>query len=138
MTAALAESSAQGGNQREVNRLRILVVEDNDATAKMIRQWGHDVRAVGDATSALRTIEDANPDVLLVDLDLRGEIDAWQFVTRLKKRLGPKTPFLIALGAAGALRQSSADGGFDLHLTKPEDPVDLGDLLERFHAVLEI
>jgi CheY-like chemotaxis protein len=68
-------STTPTGGPDDVIRLRVLLVEDNDAAsrglARLLEASGFDVTVMHDGTSALRTLESAPPpDFVLTDLRL--------------------------------------------------------------------
>ena len=75
--------------------LRVLVVDDcrdtTDSTAELIGLWGHDVRRAYAGTAALELAAAYRPDVLLVDLGMRG-LDGYE----------------VAAGAAGSPASTGA------------------------------
>jgi CheY-like chemotaxis protein len=121
--------------------LRILVVEDDADTARsmasLLRLYGHRVRVAQDGPAALRLARRTRPDVVLLDLGLRG-MDGWGVARRLGKESFVKPPFLVALSGYGGEedRRRSEEAGIHLHLVKPVDPVFLRRLLRRFQEVV--
>jgi len=114
----------------------VLVVEDDpdarEALCDLLQSWGAQVSEAADGAEALRRIEDAPPDLALVDLGLPG-IDGLEVARRARGTEQGRKPFLVALtGYSDALaRKAAEDAGFDLHLSKPVDPVALEKLLTR-------
>jgi CheY-like chemotaxis protein len=60
----------------ESTRLGVLDVDDEPALREVlslrIADWGHDVRAVADASEAERELDRARPDLVLCDIVLPG------------------------------------------------------------------
>jgi CheY-like chemotaxis protein len=104
---------------------RILVVDDNvdaaDALAELLRDYGHDVRAVHDGPSAIEQAGLHHPDIVLLDIGLPG-FDGYEVARRMRTELGLKST-LVALTGYGEARHRrlSRDAGFDQHVTKPVD-----------------
>jgi two-component system CheB/CheR fusion protein len=104
---------------------RILVVDDNvdaaDALAELLRDYGHDVRAVHDGPSAIEQAGLHHPDIVLLDIGLPG-FDGYEVARRMRTELG-LTATLVALTGYGEARHRrlSRDAGFDQHVTKPVD-----------------
>jgi CheY-like chemotaxis protein len=104
---------------------RILVVDDNvdaaDALAELLRDFGHDVRAVHDGPSALEQAALHHPDIVLLDIGMPG-CDGYDVARRMRGELGLKAT-LVALTGFGEARHRrlSRDAGFDEHVTKPLD-----------------
>ncbi|MBL9147414.1 MAG: PAS domain S-box protein [Phycisphaerae bacterium] len=115
--------------------LRILIVDDNvDLVAMLagsLRQSGFSVHAAHTGPDGLRSAEEWQPDVLLLDIGLP-EMDGYQVARRLRQdqRLGKFSKPLRLVALTGYGRSSdialSREAGFDAHLVKP---VDFDDLL---------
>ncbi len=120
-----------------VRRLDVLLVDDNDDGRTMLRQVlegaGHRVTEAVDGPQALDRAVAGAFDVALIDIGLPG-LDGLEVARRLR-RMGPRldTTLLVAITGYGAPedRQRSRDAGFDLHLVKPVDGVDLLDQMQR-------
>jgi two-component system cell cycle response regulator DivK len=116
----------------------ILVVEDNEASADMLRRRlerrGFAVVCVGDGHRALTVADERQPDLILMDLSMP-ELDGWQ-TTRLLKANPRTAPIpVIALTAHAFVtdRQRSIDAGCEDFETKPLN-FDL--LIAKIDAVL--
>ena len=112
--------------------LRIVVVEDNDDAAEMLRELlelsGHEVRTAPDAMAGLRMIRERAPDVVLCDLGLPG-LDGYGFARTVREDRTMSPLPLVALTGYGQPedRKRAVAAGFDAHLLKP---VDMGELNE--------
>ncbi len=112
---------------------KLLIVDDNplvaDLLALALTRVGHDVRVALDGATALSTIDQFVPDIVLLDIDLP-DIDGYEVAKRLRAALSPRTVRFFAITGHGQSvdRQRSADAGFDEHLVKP---VDLATLQDR-------
>lgn len=114
---------------------RVLVVDDNvdntDALSMYLRQRGHVVEAAYDGDEACRLAESFRPDVVLLDIGLPGRNghDVCRFL-----RAQPWGANLLIIAQTGwgqrADRERSRMAGFDRHLVKPVDPVELAALAE--------
>jgi two-component system, sensor histidine kinase len=102
--------------------LRILVVDDlrdaADSLALLLKLLGHDVCAVYDGPTALRTAASFRPDVVLLDLGLPG-MDGYEVARRLRGQVG----LLVAATGFGQEedRRRCREAGFDRFLLKPLD-----------------
>lgn len=102
--------------------LRILLVEDHGATAKMMRwvlnEEGHDVMTAGDVATALQLAEENAFDLLVSDLGLPD--GSGHDLMRQLRRRGCEFPG-IALSGYGQDEdiRNSHEAGFADHLTKP-------------------
>jgi len=122
---------------RPTEGLRVLLVEDNAdisrTLVKLLRKFGYEPRVAYDGPAALREVEAAMPDVVLLDIGLPG-LDGWEVARRIRRRVQEKRPLIIAVTGYGADkdRELSERAGVDLHLTKPADPQLLRLLLAEF------
>jgi CheY-like chemotaxis protein len=128
------------GNERAPRRLRVLVVEDDGATARtwlrLLGSLGHEVEAASDGPSALRAAKARPPDVILLDLGLPG-ISGHEVARRLREQPQDSRPLVIAITGFGEEedRVHSYEVGIDLHLVKPVAVEELKTFLDRFQAV---
>jgi PAS domain S-box-containing protein len=108
-------------------RLRVLVVEDNPASADslclLMKLLGHDVTVAYSGPEALKAAEECRPHLVLCDIGLPG-MDGYHVVQELRKRPATAHTRLIAISGHGSDedRRRSQEAGFDHHLTKPVDP----------------
>ena len=122
--------------------LRVLVIEDDRPLASMLRQAieadGHEVRLAYDAPSAIAACEVFNPTTVLVDIGLPG-IDGYSLADQLRERACADGIRIAAVTghAMPADRGRSRVAGFDRHITKPVDLVELGRLLSAWADELE-
>jgi signal transduction histidine kinase/CheY-like chemotaxis protein len=137
--APLPERSSDTISESAFSR-RILLVEDNDDSREMLgellRAWGHEVELASDGLTGLVKATTGWPEIALVDIGLPGctgyelaeQVRAHE--TRLTYRQAPLC--LIAMTGYGLAedRQKALAAGFDRHLVKPVDPMELGRLLQ--------
>lgn len=109
---------------------KVLVADDNadaaNSLAKLLRAIGCDVRVVHDGPTALTMARDFRPDVALLDIGMPG-MNGHEVARRLRAEGGLNATRLIALTGWGQDedRKLSQAAGFDDHLVKPVDPVEL-------------
>ena len=120
--------------------LRILVVDDNqdaaDCMALLLELDGHEARIAQDGLHAVEAAAQWTPDVVLLDIGLP-KIDGYEAARRIRaQRSGVDGVMLIAITGWGQEddRRRSRDAGFDAHLTKPVDYVDLAKLLAQWRG----
>jgi DNA-binding response OmpR family regulator len=118
---------------------RILVVDDNreatDSLAFILRTEGYVVHTAYDGRLALEIIASSAPDVVVLDIGMPG-LSGYDVVREVRRRLR-KRPLMIALTAWSEVSDKilAKQVGFDHHLGKPADPVDLIKLLvEHFKS----
>jgi DNA-binding NtrC family response regulator len=113
-------------------RLNVLVVDDEPALREVlalrIADWGHEVRALGEATAVEREIDRQRPDVVLCDLVLPGS-SGMELMRRIKRN-DERLPVIMITahgdidGAVEAMKSGATD-----FLTKPLDYISLRALL---------
>ncbi|PIG93978.1 PAS domain S-box protein [Gloeocapsopsis sp. IPPAS B-1203] len=115
-----------------ITGLKVLVVDD-EADARellkiMLEQAGANVTAVSSVSEAINLIEQLQPDILLSDIGMPEE-DGYSLIQKtkhLKTRSGKQIPAAAITAYARAEDQAKAlQAGFQTHLTKPIDPVQL-------------
>ena len=110
--------------------LRILIVEDNKDAARTLRillmRSGHEVALAHTGKEGVVAARDGRPDVVLCDLGLP-EMDGFEVARTLRREPETASCHLIAVSGYGQDddRRRCKEVGFDLHLTKPVDPVEL-------------
>jgi signal transduction histidine kinase/ActR/RegA family two-component response regulator len=115
---------------------RILVVEDNVDAAATLRDFlelsGHEVETANSGADGVQAAREFHPEVVLCDLGLPG-MDGYQVAAALRRDPETASAKLIAVTGYGREedRRKSKEAGFDLHLTKPVDPVQLRILLQN-------
>jgi PAS domain S-box-containing protein len=111
--------------------LRILMVDDEadarDLLAKVLRDAGAIVAAVGSVVEALQVIETVQPQVLLSDIAMTAQ-DGYDFI-RLVRKSGRSAKDLPAIALTAFAHKEDIRrvllSGFQMHVAKPVDPYDL-------------
>jgi len=119
----------------ELDGLRVLAV-DNDSDARdliktILTQYGAVVETAGSTSQALTFFErpeEWQPELLISDIEMP-EADGYQLIRKLREmesRRGRRAP-AIALTAYARTedRLRSLSAGFDMHVTKPVEPMEL-------------
>jgi CheY-like chemotaxis protein len=115
---------------------RILVVDDNtdsaDSLAALLRLEGHEVQTAYDGAAGVEAATAYCPDVVLLDIGLP-RLNGYDAARHIRRLPGGGDILLVALTGWGQEedRRRSRDAGFDLHLVKPVDPVELQDILNE-------
>lgn len=105
-------------------RRKVLVVDDDRDSATvlvlLLQHEGHDVRTAFDGRTALDTVGDFEPDVVVLDLRLQ-DMSGYELAAALRARETTQSVVLIALtGLDGDdVRGRCRSAGFDCHLVKP-------------------
>jgi two-component system cell cycle response regulator DivK len=116
--------------------MRILYVEDNPANLFLVkrvaRMGGHEVINYIDGEDALANFIRDKPDLVLMDIQLAGELSGLDVVQRLRS-IGHKTP-IIAVTAYAMIgdRERFLTAGCDDYLAKPLPIPRLVELIEHY------
>ena len=123
--------------QSSPRSLRVLVIEDNSDAAEtlrdLLRLFGHEAEIALSGPEGLAAARGLGPDVILCDIGLPG-MDGYAVAGSLRSEPATRATRLIALTGYGreSDRQRTRDAGFDLHLVKPVEPLELKRLLEEW------
>jgi signal transduction histidine kinase/CheY-like chemotaxis protein len=138
ITLPLAASSA-GVPQRasvddaqRVNR-RVVIIDDNEDAANtmamLIESLGGEPRVAYDGEQGIREAVAHRADVVLLDIGMQ-PMDGYETCRRLRQCVGQDV-VVVALTGWGQFqdKEKAAAAGFNAHLTKPADPIELRNLL---------
>jgi PAS domain S-box-containing protein len=134
---AMKPGCTPGSEQEKAPPLRLLVVDDNrdtvESLAMVLRLYGHEVATASTGPEGLRAALGQHPDVVLLDIGLPA-LDGYEVARRIREQ--GKKPLLIAMTGYGQAedRERTKEAGFDYHLVKPVEPMELQDLLLRVTA----
>jgi two-component system, chemotaxis family, CheB/CheR fusion protein len=137
-TALEVSASLSGGLICSLAGLQILVIDDQADTLEILQfvleRYGAEVQTANSARAALTTLSE-NPsryDVLICDIGMPQEDGYWliQQVRSLSPETGGQIP-AIALTAytSEEERQRALNAGFQMHVAKPIEPVQLAGLI---------
>lgn len=112
--------------------VRVLVVEDEDdardLTRRILESSGAHVRIASNTPDALAEFDGERPDVIVSDLGMPGQ-DGYELIRQIRIRdavLGGLTPAAaLSAQARSEDRKRALLAGFQSHLAKPADPVEL-------------
>ncbi len=131
---ALAKGESVQKPQEDDERSRVLIVEDNDDTRRLIERIlgeRYRVDAAGDVDTALDLLRESVYDALVLDIHLSGEQTGVELLQTA--RALPYHEAVVALAlTAYALpgdRERFLDSGFDAYLSKPFSKEDLMEAL---------
>jgi CheY-like chemotaxis protein len=140
------ESGRASGSLPDLQGIHVLAVDDEpDAVrllADILRAAGAMVTTFTSATAALDAIVTTTPDVVVADLGMP-MMDGLEFIRRLRQspsKQARETPAAaLTAYARSEDRAKTLQGGFEMHLAKPIDPVELASavkaLARRRHSV---
>jgi PAS domain S-box-containing protein len=115
---------------------RVLVVDDNrdaaESLARLIRQWGHQVKVALTGPAALAEFAALRPHVVLLDIGLPGT-SGYDVARQMREVPGLEDAMLVALTGFGQEedRRRAEAAGFDLHWVKPAQAEELQSLLSE-------
>jgi signal transduction histidine kinase/ActR/RegA family two-component response regulator len=128
-----------GVEPRAVSARRILVADDNrdaaESLAALLELEGHEVTLAYDGADALLAYERVRPQICLLDIGMPHRTGN-EVAAEIRSREDGRVPTLVAITGWGqdADRQRALAAGFDHHLTKPVDPVQLLRLIGELRA----
>jgi signal transduction histidine kinase len=125
-------------NGLRLDGVRLVVVDDEDDARECMKlalqHYGARVTAVGSAAAAVAAIDEALPDALVCDLGMPGE-DGFSLMRRIRAR-PPERGGLVPAAAVTAYARSedrarALAAGFDAHVPKPVEPIDLASAVKN-------
>lgn len=127
-------------NRAVPSGLRVLLADDNEDTvvtlALILANEGHEVRGLPDGTNVPQLVDEFDPDVVILDIEMPGR-DGYALARELRDRQVSRRPLLIAISGVWARpseRLLAIMVGFDHFFQKPTDPNQILAVLEDFRA----
>lgn len=120
--------------------MKIMYVEDNQVNVYLVkrvaRMGQHEIVNYIDGADALRNFDQDKPALVLMDIQLAGELTGLEVVAKLRER-GYKTP-IVAVTAYAMVgdRERCLEAGCDDYLPKPLTISHLVELFSRYAADL--
>jgi CheY-like chemotaxis protein len=115
---------------------RVLAVDDDHVIRGLLEvnleMEGHDVMTAVDGQDALEKVREQRPDLILLDV-MMPNVNGWQVAEALKADEETRDipiVFLSARAMEADVRKGS-DLGVSSYVTKPFDPIDLMELVNR-------
>jgi PAS domain S-box-containing protein len=117
-----------------MSKIKILVVEDESIVAKDIQntliRLGYDVPATAsNAVSAFQKLEDIRPDLVFLDIKLKGDIDGIQIAEKIKLNYDIPVIFLTSFVDKGTLDRAKVTEPYG-YIVKPFNESDLQTTVE--------
>jgi len=129
----MTEGHRKNGNDVPMPRTRVLVIDDDDATCELLRQFlgdhGFAVATVPHGAAALELVKHHKPAVILVDLRMP-IMDGWAFVEQYRRLARPPASILL-LTAARDIEENAMRLRTDGFIRKPFAPDDVTVAIER-------
>ena len=134
--------SVDGDSQERasVQPMTVLLAEDNPVNqkvlGKILESAGHDITIVGTGDDALEALGEGGFDIALMDMNMPGMGGAEAVKLYRFETLGePRLPIIaLTADATAESRQDASDAGMDGYLTKPIEPEELLDAIEKYCA----
>jgi CheY-like chemotaxis protein len=118
---------------------KVLVVDDDEVIVRLLELnfelEGHEVASVLDGKQAIERIAEVAPDVVLLDV-MMPELDGYRVCAQLREDPAFATLPIVFLSARAQetdIARGTEVGG-DAYVTKPFDPLELVQLVERLVA----
>ena len=115
--------------------LRVVVADDEQDSVSMLKlllnDEGHDVVGLQKGADVLRTVEQFDPDAVVLDIAMP-DMSGYEIAKAIRKRYGQIRPLLIAVSGRYKKASDRMLGeivGFDHYLLKPYPPGELLALL---------
>ncbi len=117
---------------RQLTGVRVLVVDDDPDALAMVREIlesaGADVSVAPSATDALDVVGSVRPDVLVADLAMP-RVDGFELIARVRMAQDAAVRGVPAAALTAYARSEdrikALRSGFQMHLAKPIDPIEL-------------
>lgn len=113
---------------------RVLIADDNqdgaDSLAMVVTSMGYEVRVAYSGASAVEAARQFEPHIVILDLGMPG-MDGLEAARRIRALPAGRSAVLVALTGWGQERDRrlTSEAGFDAHLVKPVDPLQVGTYL---------
>ena len=143
-TLPLAVPNTRAAIQLAHRKLRILLVEDNEVNQKLaqrlLEKRGHHVTVTGNGREALAALDREDFDVAFMDVQMP-EMDGFGATAAIRARereTGSHLPIIaMTAHAIQGDRERCLAAGMDSYISKPINPQELTELLERFSVATE-
>lgn len=119
-----------------MNKKTVLIVDDQGELRKLVRMTlefdGYELHEAEDGDKALALAAVIQPDLVILDVMMPGDVDGYQVCELLKHSSSDKIPYIILLtakGQASDLEQGDRAGADD-YLIKPFSPLQLIDTVK--------
>ncbi len=133
----VARVAHQEPGEQALSGLHVLAVDDSadalEIIAPLLQFYGARVSQASCVDAALELTRTGRPDVLLSDIEMPGK-DGYVLIQSLRRdrdRAGELPAIALTAHAGPAARTRALRAGFDEHVAKPYDPIELVSLIAR-------
>ena len=118
---AFLQSSGPGPSEGPL----VLIVDDDEQVREYVRvnleAEGYDVREAGNAEEGLRAVEEARPDLVLLDV-MMPQVDGWEMLRQVQERYGVGAiPVVMFSGRTEEGAEQATERGAQAFVGKPFD-----------------
>lgn len=116
--------------------VRVLAVDDDPTILRLLQvnleMEGHEVHTADNGQAALERVREVEPEVVLLDV-MMPHVDGWQVCEQLRSDTAFDHLPIVFLSARAqeADLERGRSVGADAYITKPFDPLELVELIER-------
>jgi CheY-like chemotaxis protein len=128
----IASAQEAKAHERALSGLKIVLVEDDqdsrEVIAETLANFGAVVVQAAHASEALTIIVQLDPDILISDIAMP-QIDGYELVSRVKSRYPHLPAVALTAFATADDKKKALAAGFQAHVTKPVDALELVEVL---------
>jgi len=131
----VADDVREDGETPALRQRHVLIADDNrdasDTLAALLLAEGHTVRLAYDGDQALALWHEHRPEICLLDIGMPGR-SGHQVARAIRRSPAGEHTLLVAVTGWSQVhdRELALEAGFDLHLTKPVNPLQIERLLQ--------
>jgi DNA-binding response OmpR family regulator len=120
--------------QYDSDECRILIADDNEDAAEslciLLQMSGAEVRTVNGGAQAVEVASTFRPNIVFLDIGMP-RLNGLDTARQIRKQSWGSDMFLVALSGWGTEedKRHAAKAGFDEHLTKPANPLEIENLV---------
>lgn len=120
-----------------MSRKKILIVDDQGELRMLVRmtlEFGdYELHEADDGVRALELVESINPDLVILDVMMPGELNGYQVCERIKqgKKSGATRVLMLTARGQKSDMETAESVGADNYLVKPFSPLELIEVVQK-------
>lgn len=120
-----------------MSRKKILIVDDQGELRMLVRmtlEFGdYELHEADDGVRALELVESINPDLVILDVMMPGELNGYQVCERIKqgKKSGATRVLMLTARGQKSDIETGESVGADNYLVKPFSPLELIEVVQK-------